>query len=168
MGAVGQTADLDEQQRAAHNRRSSPRIALGVLALGLGVQPRPRPHAHRAVLFVLDGKIASGRGPRLGRITGEFVAMTSGTPSAWLCGRIRGEQRPAQAHHNGGARLTQRLGELDRIVAGSEEELRQPASSWQVGEEGRDLLSGDGIGMLLRAHPPHARATAPSSSRGRN
>jgi hypothetical protein len=93
-GPLGQTADLDEQQRPAHNWGSSPRIALGVLALGLGVQPRPRPHAHCAILLVLDRQIASRRGPRLGRITHKFVPMTAGPPSAWLCGRIRIEAAP--------------------------------------------------------------------------
>src|SRR5262249_32285254 len=147
-GPLRQAADLDEQQRAAHNWGSSPRIACGVLALGLGMQLCPRPHAHHAVLLVLDGEIAIWRGPRLGRIPGAPVAMTPGMPSSWLCARVSVETPSrAQANQNGGASLTQRLGELDRIVAGIENEPGQRALSWQGGEEGRDLLGGDHIGI---------------------
>ena len=104
-----------------------------MLALGLGMQLRPRPHAHHAVLLVLDGKIASGRGPCLGCSTGELVAMTSGTPSAWLCGRVSGETASrAQAHQDANRRLPKGLRELDRVLASSEDEPRQGAIRWHL------------------------------------
>jgi hypothetical protein len=61
-GPLGQAADLDEQQRAAHQRASAPRIALGVLALCLRMQLRPRPHPHHAVLRIFHGEVPIWRG----------------------------------------------------------------------------------------------------------
>jgi hypothetical protein len=54
------------------------------------------------------------------------------------------------------------LGELDGVVARIEEEPGQPALSWQVGKEGRDLLGGEHIGILLRAQPPYAQGRCPA------
>src|SRR5215813_5846492 len=100
-GPLGQAADLDEQQCATYNWRSSLRIAFGVLALGLGMQLCPRPHAHHAVLLVLDGEIAIWHGPRLWCITGELMTMTPGTSRSRLCGRVSVETASrAQAHQD--------------------------------------------------------------------
>src|SRR5258706_10213456 len=47
--AVGQAADLDEEERATHKRPPSARLPLGLLAVCLRMQLRPGPHAHSAV-----------------------------------------------------------------------------------------------------------------------
>jgi hypothetical protein len=57
---LGQTADLDQEERPADDRASAARIAQGMLAMCFGVQSGPRPHAHRAILSVLTDSPVSG------------------------------------------------------------------------------------------------------------
>ena len=145
-GLLGQTADLDEQQRPAHNRPSAARVALGMLAVRLGMQPRPRPHAHRAVLRVRDGELSGGGGPSRRRITDELVAVATGPAGPRLGGWVGVEAAPrAQPDHNGGRCVPQRLGELDRIVAGVEEE---PGRGSATGTWGRKAAIGSAASAL--------------------
>jgi hypothetical protein len=126
-------------------------------AVRLGMQPRPRPHAHRAILSIRDREVILRQEPGLRRITGELVAVTAGTAGPWLHRWVGREATPGpQANQHGSRRVPQRLGELDRIVAGVEEEPRQRIIGLQVWKESRDLLGSDRIGILLWTEPPHA------------
>jgi hypothetical protein len=113
-----------------------------MLAMGLGMESRPRAHVHGAILCVLDGEVAVGREPGVGRITGELVPVTTGPAGARLRRRVGVEAAPgAQADENGSRRLPQGLSELDRIVAGIEEEpKRNQGSGSLTGREGRNAL----------------------------
>jgi hypothetical protein len=138
-GLLGQTADLDEQERPAHDRASAARIALGMLAMGLGMQPGPRPHTHGAVLGVFHRDLIGGSGPGRRRITGELVAVATGPTGPGVRRRVGVEAAAAaQADQDGGRRVPQRLGEVNRIVAGVEEDPRQRIIGLQVREERRD------------------------------
>jgi site-specific DNA recombinase len=67
-GVLAQTADLDEQERAADNRPLAARIPPRMLTVCLGVQSRPRAHAHRAILLIRDGEVICRGRPGLRRI----------------------------------------------------------------------------------------------------
>jgi hypothetical protein len=92
--------------------------------------------------------------------------MTARPAGVRLRGRVGVEAPPgAQADQNGGASVTQRLGELDRIVASIEEEPGQRTRSGQVRDKGRDLLGSDGIGILLGTQALHTHRCRPTLSR---
>lgn len=79
----------------------------------------------------------------MGRIAGELVAVTPGTSSVRLCGRVSGETAPrAPAHQDANRSLPKGLRELDRVVASIEDEPRQRTIRWQLREERLDLLGG--------------------------
>jgi len=71
------------------------------------MQPPPRPHAHRAVLLILDGQVASGGGPGGWDITGELVAVATWPPGPRRRSGVGIEAAPgAQAHQDSGASVS--------------------------------------------------------------
>jgi Recombinase/Recombinase zinc beta ribbon domain len=162
-GVLGQATDLNEQERSWDKGSATARIALGVLPLGLGMQPGPRTHAHRAILLILDSKVIGRDGPSLGRITDKLVTMAAWSSGVRLGGGLRVETAPgAKAHQNSGAGVTQRLSELNGIVASIEEEPGQRIFPRQVRDKGGDLLGSHRIDILLGTQALHAHRRRPT------
>jgi hypothetical protein len=69
----------------------------------------------------------------------------------------------ANHHRNGG--LSQRLGQLGRVVAGIKDEQRRCTIPREAVEQVLDLVHRDHVGVLTRMHPSHIKRGGPAVSR---
>jgi site-specific DNA recombinase len=185
-GPPRQPADLDQDEGAWHHRFGGAQRARSVLT-GPGMQPCPGTDADLTILAVALGMLRRRHWPGVwspswrtsarvalgmlrrrhwpgGRIGArKLTAMAAGAADARIGCRVRGEApAAAQPHEEGSAGLPQFLGEVERVVAGVEDEQRYRGVGRQVGDEVGDLLNSHGVGGGAGMDAAHIERSGPT------
>ena len=112
---------------------------------------------------------AVGAGQVAGSSQANLAPWRRGRPAAAVGGRrgrvgVEAAVAP-QAHQDGGAGVRQPQRQLERVVAGVEDEQRRRAVGRVMAQEALDLLDGDGLGVLGRVDALHVERRRPALAR---